>query len=401
MIEITGSMEKKGPKILVLGVGGGGNNAVNRMIESGVQGISFGVVNTDLQVLQNSKAEDILQIGKKITAGYGAGSDPEIGEASANESSQELEEMVKGNDLVIITAGMGGGTGTGAAPVIARICKECGILTVAVVTTPFTFESLPRVNAALSGVEKLRDIVDTLLVIPNDKLLYLSDKSLEVEDAFLMADSVLRYTIEGITNIVYNKGIVNLDFNDLRATLKNKGIGHLGIGTVNSDEPILDAVKMAINSPLLDTSIAGATNLLINSSGKVNIAALNEAISYVREIAGENVNIIWGNVKADDFDYEKIVVTIIATGMPEQDLSVPKAKESIRKAVAKAVAGRPAGAGYSTQTVAAVQGYRNEENRQSGVGNTAVNFVPGAIQPRVAKSELVIPPFLRKEGSGR
>lgn len=394
MIEISSEYENRGPKILVLGVGGGGNNAVGRMIETGIKGVSFGVINTDMQVLQSSKAESVLQIGKKVTDGYGAGSDPEIGEAAANESSEELEDMVRGNDLVIITAGMGGGTGTGAAPVIARICKECGILTVAVVTTPFTFESLPRVNAALSGVEKLKEVVDTLLVIPNDKLLYLSDKALEVEDAFLAADSVLKYTIEGITNIVYNRGIVNLDFNDLRATLKNKGLGHLGIGTVNADESVLEAVKMAINSPLLDTNIAGATNLLVNSSGRVSIVALNEAISYIREIAGENVNIIWGNVKADDFDYEKIVVTIIATGMPEQDITMPQ----VNKVRAKT--------GNSNLINTQVVNSQFNDTQPSNSGFNP-NYRPGTtmnqgdreyLKPRVNNIEIVIPDFLKNRG---
>lgn len=394
MIEISSEYENRGPKILVLGVGGGGNNAVGRMIEIGIKGVSFGVINTDMQVLQSSKAESVLQIGKKVTDGYGAGSDPEIGEAAANESSEELEDMVRGNDLVIITAGMGGGTGTGAAPVIARICKECGILTVAVVTTPFTFESLPRVNAALSGVEKLKEVVDTLLVIPNDKLLYLSDKALEVEDAFLAADSVLKYTIEGITNIVYNRGIVNLDFNDLRATLKNKGLGHLGIGTVNADESVLEAVKMAINSPLLDTNIAGATNLLVNSSGRVSIVALNEAISYIREIAGENVNIIWGNVKADDFDYEKIVVTIIATGMPEQDITMPQ----VNKVRAKT--------GNSNLINTQVVNSQFNDTQPSNSGFNP-NYRPGTtmnqgdreyLKPRVNNIEIVIPDFLKNRG---
>lgn len=394
MIEISSEYENRGPKILVLGVGGGGNNAVGRMIETGIKGVSFGVINTDMQVLQSSKAESVLQIGKKVTDGYGAGSDPEIGEAAANESSEELEDMVRGNDLVIITAGMGGGTGTGAAPVIARICKECGILTVAVVTTPFTFESLPRVNAALSGVEKLKEVVDTLLVIPNDKLLYLSDKALEVEDAFLAADSVLKYTIEGITNIVYNRGIVNLDFNDLRATLKNKGLGHLGIGTVNADESVLEAVKMAINSPLLDTNIAGATNLLVNSSGRVSIVALNEAISYIREIAGENVNIIWGNVKADDFDYEKIVVTIIATGMPEQDITMPQ----VNKVRAKT------GNSNLINTQVVNSQFNGTQPSNSGFNP---NYRPGTtmnqgdreyLKPRVNNIEIVIPDFLKNRG---
>lgn len=315
MLEIINNTFARGPKIIVLGVGGGGNNALDRMIDSGLSGVHYVAVNTDIQVLDSNRAEGKIQIGKKITKGYGAGADPEIGEAAALENEEEIKTAITGADMCIITCGMGGGTGTGAAPIIAKCCKEAGILTVAVVTTPFSFENTPRIVAAQGGVEKLKANVDTLLVIPNDKLIGLSEKPLLLEDAFEMADSVLKYTIEGITNIVCNKGIVNLDFNDLRTTLTNKGIGHLGIGTVDVDCSLLEAVKQAVNSPLLDTSIEGAENLLINTSGKVNIVALNEAINYVRELAGNKVNIIWGTVTGENYDKEKIVVTLIATGM--------------------------------------------------------------------------------------
>lgn len=315
MLEIKSNDTVRGPKIIVIGVGGGGNNALERMIESNLQGVDYLAINTDMQVLSDCRAEGKIQIGKKITKGYGAGADPEIGEAAALESEEEIRMAIAGADMCIITCGMGGGTGTGASPIVAKCCKEAGILTVAVVTTPFSFENTPRVVAAQGGVEKLKDNVDTLLVIPNDKLLGLSEKPLLLEDAFEIADSVLKYTIEGITNIVQNKGVVNLDFNDLKTTLSDKGIGHLGIGTVDAECSLLEAVKQAVNSPLLDTSIEGAENLMINTSGKVNIVALNEAINYVRELAGSKVNIIWGTVTKEDYDREKIVVTLIATGM--------------------------------------------------------------------------------------
>lgn len=317
MLEIKASEYADMPKILIIGIGGGGNNALDRMIRANIAGVNYIAINTDAQVLNSCLADTRIQIGKKLTKGYGAGAAPEIGEAAAIESEEELRAAMEGADLCILTCGMGGGTGTGAIPIIAKYCKEMGALTVAVVTTPFSFESMPRLVAAESGVKKLKENVDTLLVIPNDKLIHLSDKPLLLDDAFVMADSVLRYTIEGITNIIYNRGVVNLDFNDLRTTLENKGIGHLGIGTVSADTSIVEAVKQAINSPLLNVSIAGATNLLINTCGKVNIVTLNEAISYVREMAGERVNIIWGTVSAEEFDEEKIVVTLIATGMPE------------------------------------------------------------------------------------
>ena len=318
MLEIMCDNKTDGPKIIVIGVGGGGNNAINRMINSHLTDAEYIAVNTDAQVLNSCKSETRIQIGKKLTKGYGAGADPQIGETAAQENEEDIRGSIAGADMCIITCGMGGGTGTGAAPIIAKICKEAGILTVGVVTTPFSFENTPRITAAKNGVEKLKQNVDTLLVIPNDKLIGLSEKPLLLEDAFEIADSVLKYTIEGITNIVRNKGLVNLDFNDLRTTLFNKGVGHLGIGTVDVECSLLEAVKQAVNSPLLETSIEGAENLLINTSGKVNITSLNEAISYVRELAGSKVNIIWGTVTQDNYDEEKIVVTLIATGMSEE-----------------------------------------------------------------------------------
>jgi len=318
MLELKCENFVEGPRIIIIGVGGGGNNALDRMIGANLQGVNYVAVNTDVQVLNACKAEMKIQIGKKITKGYGAGADPEIGETAALENEEEIKATIEGSDLCIIACGMGGGTGTGAAPVIAQCCKDVGILTVGVVTTPFSFENTPRITAAQNGIEKLKACVDTLLVIPNDKLIGLSEKPLLLEDAFEIADSVLKYTIEGITNIVRNRGVVNLDFNDLRTTLTNKGIGHLGIGTVDVECSVLEAVKQAVNSPLLETSIEGAENLLINTSGKVNITALNEAISYVRELAGNKVNIIWGTVTQDSYNEEKIVVTLIATGMSKE-----------------------------------------------------------------------------------
>lgn len=331
MLEIKCDNTTIGPKIVVIGVGGGGNNALDRMIEADLSAADYVAVNTDAQVLDACKAEKKIQIGKKLTKGYGAGADPEIGETAALENEEEIKAVMEGADMCILTCGMGGGTGTGATPIIAKCCKEMGILTVAVVTTPFTFENTPRITAAKNGIEKLQANVDTLLVIPNDKLIGLSEKPLLLDDAFEMADSVLKYTIEGITNIVRNRGVVNLDFNDLRTTLTNKGVGHLGIGTVDVESSVLEAVKQAINSPLLETSIEGAENLLINTSGRVNITALNEAISYVRELAGEKVNIIWGTVTEENYDKDKIVVTLIATGMPGEKKVTKEVQRPIEK----------------------------------------------------------------------
>ena len=318
MLEVKYGKAMMGPRIVVIGVGGGGNNAIDRMIDSNLLGVSYVAINTDAQVLGACKADNRVQIGKKLTKGYGAGANPEIGEAAALENEEEIRAAIEGADMCIVTCGMGGGTGTGAATMIDKCCRDMEILTIGVVTMPFSFESTPRIMAAQTGVEKMKSNVDTLLVIPNDKLIGLTDKPLLLEDAFETADSVLKYTIEGITNIVQNRGIVNLDFNDLRTTLSNKGIGHLGIGTVSVESSVLEAVKQAVNSPLLETSIEGAENLLINTSGKVNILALNEAINYVRELAGGKVNIIWGTVTKEDHEEDKIVVTLIATGMAQE-----------------------------------------------------------------------------------
>jgi len=374
MIEIKDT-KKDGPRILVVGVGGGGNNAINRMIDAELKGVEYVAVNTDYAVLQNNKAAKKIQIGQKLLKGYGAGADPSLGEAAAKENEEDIMKMIEGMDMVIITCGMGGGTGTGAAPFIAKCCKDAGILTMGVVTTPFTFESKPRMKAAESGVSKMKEMVDTLIIIPNDKLLTISDKPLRLSEAFVVADSVLKYTIEGISNIVYNSGEVNIDFNDLRTTLLKKGVGHLGIGMVDSDGAILEAVKQAVNSPLLDTSIVGAENLLINTSGNVSITALGDAVSYIREFAGEDVNIIWGTV-TEESQQDKIVVTLIATGMgnkaQEQEiitLTPPEIKPIVLPSVRK-------------QATAKVQGL------------VVPDFTAGRRQSTVQEQELVIPDFL-------
>ena len=375
MLEIMNNALANVPKILVIGVGGGGNNAIDRMIESKLTGVNYLSVNTDAQVLMDCKAEEKLQIGKKLTRGFGAGADPQVGEAAAIESEEDIRNMVKEADMCIITCGMGGGTGTGATPVIAKCCKDAGILTIAVVTTPFTFENTPRIAAAKNGIDKLKNNVDTLLVIQNDKLIGISNKPLLLEDAFERADSVLKYTIEGITNIIRNKGMVNLDFNDLRTTLLNKGIGHLGIGTTNIEGSILDAVKQAINSPLLDTTIEGAENLLINTSGKVNINSLNEAIGYVRELAGSKVNIIWGTVTDANMGEDQVVVTLIATGMPdiEQQLNQNAVQNAVKMFGSTARKNQAVLKTDSAEQIE-VKEYRTEMKKES---------------------EIVIPPFLR------
>lgn len=322
MIEITNTENKSNnmPSISVIGIGGGGTNSIDRMIDAGLENINFIAMNTDYQVLETSKAHTRLQIGRKLTGGFGAGANPDVGKSSAEESSDEIKAALEGTNMAILTCGLGGGTGTGAIPVIARICREQKILTVAVVTLPFTFEGLPKQKLAEEGLENLKGNVDTLLVIPNDKLLGMSDKPFFLEDAFTVADNVLRYTIEGITNIIFGRGMINLDFNDLRTTLCDKGLGHLGIGRVSKDDSIMDAVRQAIESPLLDTDISTAGHILLNTSGHINIMELNEAITYIREITSPEVDIMWGTVSNSD-DPDEVVVTLIATGLIEKSSS--------------------------------------------------------------------------------
>ena len=380
------------PKIIVIGIGGGGNNAVNRMIDCGLSNVSYACINTDLHVLQDCKSEYRLQIGRNLTGGNGAGANPAIGEASAKESEEEIINLVNGYDMAILTCGMGGGTGTGAIPIVAKICKELGLLTIAIVTTPFTFESQPRMIAASNGLEQLKENIDTLLIIPNDKLLKLTDKKIFLEDAFDIADTVLRYTINGITHIIYNKGIINLDFNDIKTTLCNKGICHLGIGIVDEGSSITEAVNQAINSPLLETSISGATNILINTSGHIDLFELNEAITYVRELAGPDSQIIWGTVTDAAAETDKIVVTLIATGMDEKkpapNMYIPLPKKSLTHSTG-ANTTLPVSHTYAANAYAAT--------------NARVAAIPKniAVKPPVASPmpELVIPSFLAKKNN--
>ncbi len=317
MLEIKNELDRKNqPNIVVIGVGGAGNNAIDRLVGQSQYPVTYVAVNTDSQVLHASYAQEKIQIGVKLTKGFGAGGDSDIGKASAEENESELRAVFEDADMVILTCGMGGGTGTGATPVIARLCHEAGILTVAVVTKPFSFEGIPHATQADSGIEALKDFVDMYVVIQNDKLLEISEKQLLLENAFAEADSVLTYVIDGITNIIFNKGIVNLDFNDLRSVLSRCGIGYFGIGRVSKDASIMDAIKNAIHSPLIEADISGATRVLINTSGKIDIKELNESIQYIRGIVSDSANIMWGTVNNPE-DTEDIIVTFIAAGIEE------------------------------------------------------------------------------------
>ena len=305
-------------KIKVIGVGGGGSNAVNRMIDEGVKGVEFIVLNTDRQALISSRSEKKLQLGEKTTQGLGAGANPDIGSKSAEENKAEIQEILSGADMVFITAGMGGGTGTGAAPIVAEVAKELGILTVGVVTKPFTFEGRKRILQAEQGVANLKEKVDTLVTIPNDRLLQIADKKTTMSNAFMMADEVLKQGIQGISDLISIPNLINLDFADVKTIMDSKGIAHMGIGSASGDDRAIDAAKMAIHSPLLETSIEGAKSVLLNITGgeDLGIFEVNEAADLIRESVDQDANIIFG-AGIDESLEDTIKITVIATGFEE------------------------------------------------------------------------------------
>lgn len=301
--------------IKVVGVGGGGGNVINRMIEAGLRGVEFVTVNTDKQALELSKANKKIQIGEKLTRGLGAGANPEIGKCSAEESKAEIAEALKGADMVFVTAGMGGGTGTGAAPIVAETSREMGILTVAVVTKPFPFEGKRRTTQAEAGIDELKQCVDTLIVIPNEKLLQVVEKQTSIMDAFKMSDDVLRQSVQGVSDLITIPGLVNLDFADVKTIMLDAGIAHTGIGRASGEHRAQEAARQAIHSPLLETSIEGAGGVLINVTGGKDLGLLeiNEAAELVQKSVDPEANIIFGAV-IDENLKDEIVITVIATG---------------------------------------------------------------------------------------
>ncbi|MEG1495400.1 MAG: cell division protein FtsZ [Bacilli bacterium] len=310
-------------KIKVIGIGGGGGNAVNRMVESGVKGVEFIVANTDLQVLNNSKADIKIQIGSTLTDGLGAGAKPEIGKEAAVESKKEIEEALTGSDMVFITCGMGGGTGTGAAPVIAEIAQNLGALTVAIVTKPFGFEGKRRMENAMLGLDELKKHVDTLIVIPNDRLREIIDKTTPMMEAFKEVDNVLRRGVQSISDLIAVVGLVNLDFADVKAVMEKSGNAIIGIGIGMGEDRAVEAAKQAVSSPLLETSIVGATNAIINITGGVNLTLFEaeQAAEVVRAAANTDINTIFGSVINENLT-DEVIVTVIATGF-DKDLKEP------------------------------------------------------------------------------
>lgn len=318
MLEIMNENAEVAAKILVIGVGGAGNNAVNRMIEEGIGGVEFVCVNTDKQHLKNCKAPQCIQIGEKLTKGLGAGAKPEVGEKAAEENVEELTQIIKGADMVFVTCGMGGGTGTGAAPVVAGIAKGMGILTVGIVTKPFTFEHKVRMANAVTGIEKLKQNVDSLIVVPNDKLLEIVDRRTSMPEALRKADEVLQQGVQGITDLINLPALINLDFADVQTVMQDKGVAHIGIGVGSGEQKCLDAVHKAVASPLLETKIQGASHVILNVSGDVSLIEVNEAATEVQMLAGENANIIFGAMY-DETMQDQAVITVIATGLQEKE----------------------------------------------------------------------------------
>ena len=398
MLEITTNETEAAAKIIVVGVGGAGNNAVNRMIDENISGVKFIGVNTDKQALQLCKASTALQIGEKVTKGLGAGAQPEMGEKAAEESAEEISQAIKGADMVFVTCGMGGGTGTGAAPVIARLSREMGILTVGVVTKPFKFEGGTRMNNAIAGIEKLKNNVDTLIVIPNDKLLEIVDRRTTMPEALKKADEVLQQAVQGITDLINVPGLINLDFADVQTVMLNKGIAHIGIGAAKGDDKAIEAVKTAVTSPLLETTIQGASHIIFNISGDISLIEANEAASYVQELAGEEANIIFGAM-FDDTKQDEATITVIATGLDNQH-STSSTQHTVKT-----------NNGFNYQSnmnnmenqylqvkpiINRVYSSTNNTNNTS-TNRTNINFEPTKRQTRVEEQNIKIPDFLSKK----
>lgn len=386
MLEIMTNEAESSAKIIVIGVGGAGNNAVNRMVEEAIGGVEFVGVNTDKQALTLCKAPTVLQIGEKVTKGLGAGAQPEVGQKAAEESIEEVKQLMEGADMVFVTCGMGGGTGTGAAPVIAAAAKEMGILTVGVVTKPFRFEAKTRMNNALAGIENLKKAVDTLIVIPNDKLLEIVDRRTTMPEALRKADEVLQQAVQGITDLINLPALINLDFADVQTVMTDKGIAHIGIGEARGDDKAMEAVQQAVASPLLETTIKGATHVIINVSGDISLMDANDAASYVQELTGEDANIIFGAMYDDTVaDYCRI--TVIATGLTD--------------AAAKS---NPFGTSRNTASNAAFNMRKPAASNVGGMAmpsfsipnmNTASPFTTKQPSSTVQRKDIQIPDFLK------
>ena len=387
MLEIMMNDTEAAARIIVIGVGGAGNNAVNRMIDEQIGGVEFIGINTDRQALQLCKAERAIQIGEKLTKGLGAGAKPEIGEKAAEESIEEIKEAIQGADMVFVTCGMGGGTGTGGAPVVAKLAKDMGILTVGVVTKPFKFEAKARMNNALSGIQKLKESVDTLIVIPNDKLLEIVDRRTTMPDALKKADEVLQQAVQGITDLINLPALINLDFADVQTVMTDKGIAHIGIGSGKGDDKALDAVKQAVASPLLETTIVGASHVIINISGDISLMDANDAASYVQDLAGDEANIIFGAMYDDTYT-DEATITVIATGLDEKSTTKVLPKNSSFAKMSSAVSKPSFDVGHA-------------QTASSQTETPVFKPLPGLNMPKrpeskIPETEIKIPEFLQR-----
>ena len=394
MLEIMSNEELAHAKILVIGVGGAGNNAVNRMVDESIEGVELIGINTDKQALDLCKAATRVQIGERLTKGLGAGAKPEIGAAAVEENRDEITELVKDADMVFVTCGMGGGTGTGAAPVIARIAKEQGALTVGVVTKPFRFESKTRMQNALNGIDKLKENVDTIIVIPNDKLLEVVDRRTTMPEALKKADEVLQQGIQGITDLINVPSLINLDFADIQTVMKDKGIAHIGIGSGRGDDKALEATKEAVASPLLETTIQGASNVIVNVSGDITLMDASDAADYVQELAGENASIIFGAMY-DDSKSDECTITVIATGLHNVGGSASKLKARLE--------GQQKVGSILPNGESPVRSRLDAEKRTAGAGSAArpQGGTMPTLQPRtpssnVKEQSIKIPDFFKK-----
>lgn len=393
MLEIMTNEAESAAKILVIGVGGAGNNAVNRMVEESIGGVEFVGINTDKQALSLCKAPTVLQIGEKLTKGLGAGAKPEVGEKAAEESMDEIRQLMEGADMVFVTAGMGGGTGTGAAPVVATIAKEMGLLTVGVVTKPFRFEAKTRMSNALNGIERLEDSVDTLIVIPNDKLLEIVDRRTTMPEALKKADEVLQQAVQGITDLINLPALINLDFADVQTVMRDKGIAHIGIGESKGDDKALEAVQQAVASPLLETSIDGASHVIINISGDISLMDANDAASYVQNLAGDEANIIFGAMY-DDSLTDTCKITVIATGLDDATAKQPSvSKDRKREPKTQNTANQgftiPA---FKMPAASAAQAPQTNTQREQ---YTAPTPQTNPVAPNIPSKDIQIPDFLK------
>ena len=385
MLEIMTNEAESSAKIIVVGVGGAGNNAVNRMVEEAIGGVEFIGVNTDKQALTLCKAPTVIQIGEKLTKGLGAGAKPEIGEKAAEESIEEIRQAIQGADMVFVTCGMGGGTGTGAAPVVAGVAKEMGILTVGVVTKPFRFEAKTRMSNALAGIEKLKESVDTLIIIPNDRLLEIVDRRTTMPEALKKADEVLQQAVQGITDLINLPALINLDFADVQTVMIDKGVAHIGIGEGKGDDKAMEAVQQAVSSPLLETTIEGASHVIINVSGDISLMDANDAATYVQNMTGEDTNIIFGALY-EDKEAEYVRITVIATGLDDETTR----KASVTRDKNAAKSGKTARTQQEQPQVQAQPTYQMPTFKQPTFQQPQTNFTSN-----VPKKDIQIPDFLK------